>query len=296
MNNSGDVLAKIQLLTKSAELTDLERSRLANELNTVHERLSKGDYQRFSYTTNTFDVPNRTRDFFTELEFYCLLGQTWAALLKEMGVNQFSRVADLCPGYTPKIELGLFYTGYTGEVVVLDTDEDSIGQLQQFMALFQPDFTITKKVVNLFADPLDSYDVVLGNHIIDDLVLYYYSQKRNIPLSELYAHEQTMIGLWHEIIENKEEYIPEITGLIANIFLKTVKKGGYLCLSQYPSYMERMLDMDEAPRFNKRVLAGVAEILTQQGFTPENHKAKKAFKTFKGHFGPDDCIILRREK
>src|SRR4051812_8575526 len=100
------VIGQIQLLASDSRLTGLERGRLTNELNIVRQRLSKGDYKRFSYTANKFDVPNRARDFFTELEFYCLLGQTWTRLLGTLEVDRFSVIADLCPGYTPKIELG----------------------------------------------------------------------------------------------------------------------------------------------------------------------------------------------
>lgn len=287
------ILAQIKQLT-NGDLSEPERKRLSHELQAVKTRLQQGDYQRFSYTTNVFDVPNRTSDFFVELEFYCSLGKTWERILKQFPLDQLTTIADLCPGFAPKVELGLFYLQYTGEVVILDNDKQAMQQLQKFLELFNPQFNLKTKNVDLFTKFEGDYELVIGNHIIDDLILYHFSQKAGISLSQAYESEQTMISLWNSILADPDASASEVIPLISSICQRVVKPGGHICLSQYPSYMERMLGNLGASDFNRRVFLAVVDELLQQGFISDNQKLNAAFESFKGHFTAEDCAILQR--
>jgi len=276
------------------KFTKVEKERFLKDLESVFLRLQKRDYKIASYSKNAFNVPDRLNDIYTELEFYALIGKTWAKVLCEININKFSEVADLCPGFSPKIELALFYAGFEGQVVMIDKDFSALSKLERFMRLFQPKFSLIKKRVDLFNEFKESYDVVLANHVIDDLVIAYFAEKNGIKLRDVYAKEGKIVILWNKILKNKEQNLAEILSVVASVFRKITKRDGIICFTQYKSYMEKLLDMDGAFRFNRVLFNALVKKLTKEDFIQDKTVVRKALKNFKGHFGEKDCVVLRK--
>ena len=202
------------------------------------------------------------------MEFLLQLGHDWERILKSLPLDNFSKIVDLCPGYTPKIELGLYFLHHKGKIHILDKDTMSVNSLERFISLFDPEFRIVKKCEDLFKSVKGSYDLVLGNHIIDDLAVYYFSQKAGISLDKFYANEEVAQQVWKGILAKRLDSVNEITEKIVDILDKVTGKGGYLCLSQYKSYSEKLFDMKEAYNFNKAVFKKVQRILVRQCLFP----------------------------
>ena len=158
-----------------------------------------------------------------------------------------------------------------------------------------PEFRIVKKCEDLFKSVKGSYDLVLGNHIIDDLAVYYFSQKAGISLDKFYANEEVAQQVWKGILAKRLDSVNEITEKIVDILDKVTGKGGYLCLSQYKSYSEKLFDMKEAYNFNKAVFKKVQRILVKGGFVSKEKLLTKAFNGYKGHFGKKDCVLLQKK-
>ena len=290
-----ETLGKIENFVQKECLSDIENERLQANLEAVYQRLEKRDYQRFSYSTNVFDVQNRVQDIFTDLEFYSYLGKTWASILSELKLENFSKILDICPGYSPKIELGLYYLGYKGKLIVLDKDKQSFCFLQKFTDLFNVGYDMEAKFSDFFEKKDEQYELVVANHVLDDLTVDYFAKKQGTSLKDIYANEQEMIKIWNYILKDKKQNMEEILPLLVNSFDGFVKKGGYFCLAQYKSYMEKMLGMEETSKFNKDLFEEVVSKLTDRDFEIVNHKVKNAFHKFNGHFGPDDFVILRKK-
>ncbi|EKD93366.1 MAG: hypothetical protein ACD_28C00162G0004 [uncultured bacterium] len=285
---------EIQQWVDRKKLTQLEQKRLTKDIEAVVSRMKKKEYQKGGFTTNVFDVPDRTREFYIYLEFYCHLGKTWASLLREIDMSHCKEVVDLCPGYAPKIELGLFYAGYTGKVILLDEDTHAMTELIKFLDLFKPEFQLQKKKINLFGRLRKSYPLVLGNHIIDDLVIYFFAQKFGLTLTELYEKEGTFSNLWQKILSQPKAHLDEIFPGVLNIFHTIVAERGWLILSHYKSYMERLLDLNAATQFNRRLFKKLIKALCQQGFILHKEIPLRASQKYKGHFGPNQCAVLQR--
>lgn len=288
-------LEEIRKFARKKRVTHLERKRLGKDLEVVYDRLRKKEYQKGGFATNKFDVPDRTREFYIYLEFYCIVGKTWAALLKEFGINRFPEVVDLCPGYTPKIELALFYLNYRGKLIVIDKDVKAISELEKFMELFHPSYTLVKRSANLFAENRKTYDVVLANHAIDDFVIHYFAQKFSVSLRDIYETEGTFVGLWKRILKNKKQNLEEMEQVIVKMLESLVKKNGWLFAAHYKSYMERLLDMNEVAQFNRVLFQRVIETLCLKDFIRHDEIAKRAFQKFRGHFGAKECVVLQRK-
>ena len=86
---------------------------------------------------------------------------------------------------------------------------------------------------------------MLGNHIIDDLVIDLIAKKENVTWKQLYEDEKLFERFWGKILNDKQNITKEILELMTNIFLEIVNREGYLCLSNYRSYMERLLDLKD---------------------------------------------------
>jgi hypothetical protein len=203
-------------------------------------------------------------------------------------------VVDLCPGYTPKIELALFYLHYKGRLVVIDKDAKAMGELEKFMELFHPPYILVKRAVNLFGENRRKYDVVFSNHAIDDFVMHYFGQKFSVSLHDIYEKEGIFVALWARILKNRKQNLEEMERVIVKILKSLVKKSGWLFLAHYKSYMERLLDMKGATQFNQELFQRVAEELCKKGFIRHDEIPKKAFAKFRGHFGSRECVVLQK--
>jgi hypothetical protein len=291
---TNDLLRSITNATKHISTT--EEKRLFRDLQAIDGRLRTDDYKRFSGTRNLFDIPDRTKEIFTELQFYAAIGRSWEQIVRTIGITKSSSVADICPGFIPKVELGLFYAGFTGDVTIIDQDAKSIKQLQQFLMLFQPKFSVTPHITNVFLRKQQPFDLVLANHVIDDLIMFHFSRKEGIPLTKIYDTEEEYVALWRYILSDKRSHCSEIVKILLTTFSAYVLPNGYLCLTYYKSYMERMLRMKETYLFHKRVFTQLISEMSQNGFLIRSDLLDDAFKIQEGYLKKNECIILQKQR
>ncbi len=282
-------LQQLKRNTFNKKLSRIEEEGILNDLELINERLRKKEYKKGFFSINKFDVPSRTRQIYNELEFYSLIGRSWAKIFEKLDIHKFKKIVDLCPGFIPKIELGLFYFKYKGKVIAIDKDIESLKRLEKFLAIFNPKFSLEKKAIDVFRN-LEGYEFVTGNHIIDDLILYYFSKKRNINLNELYAKEDRMRDFWGSIEQNREEYLKEIVSVLVDLFKRMIGINGYLCISHYKSYMEKLLDLENAADFAQAAWQKVVEKLCQNGFVED----KKILENYRGYFRKNEIKVLKR--
>ncbi len=294
MTKNTSPLEFLENVLQSRKYSELEKKRVLKDLEVFCTRLKKGEYKKTDFAGNKFNIPERTQEFLIYLELYCYNAQTWAKILKPLKIHRYKRIVDLCPGWTPKIELALFYLSYTGEVLILDKEADSSERVIKFMELFHPQYTIQKKEQDLFEPIKESYEVVIANHIVDDLVLHYFAKKMDIKPKDIYEKEGIFEDLWKKILRKKENHMQEILPILIEIFSKIVCKGGIVLLSQYKSYIENLLDLDEAVEFTVVLLRKVTTKLCEEGFEHLDDITKKALKGFKGHFEAEQCFVLKK--
>lgn len=292
MNNQ-EKLAQITQLTKKLKLTKLEQKRLCKDLEAVQKRLETREYRLGGFNMNVFDVPDRTREFYIYLKFYCDIGLSWKHIFSGLKVNRYKEIIDLCPGYTPKIELGLFYSNYKGTLFVIDKDKNAIKELNDLLALFQPAFQIKPIIIDLFQKTPKKGLFVTGNHFIDDFALSYFAQKWKIKISDIYEKEGMAVSTWNKIIA-KKEHLKEVVEKTAKVIAKCVEKQGYICLTQYESYMERLLGLKKVTKFNELALKEIKKILIEKhGFQDEHHIVNKALKNKRTYLKSNHFILLK---
>lgn len=248
----------ISALLAQPSYTKLEKQRALWELGRVHTRLLQREYKKSSFGGNLLNIPDRIQEFFVELNFYANLGNSWHSILKAIGATRCPNILDLGSGHAPKVELGLFYLGYRGNVVALDANPRSLNQLGAFLELFKPTFKFTKLVSRIERPTTQKFSLVVCNHLIDDLIMYFHCGRSSKQLATLYVDEPRLRRLWSKILEADHESVVEF---IARSLAQHVKRGGTLVVVQYKSYIERTLKLDQEYNYITKVTKGVVQSL-----------------------------------
>lgn len=291
MENTSQILGELHKQTKRS-LTNIEQKRLNNDLLAIIQRLKKSEYKIGRFSGNKFDVEDRTYEFYVYLKFYCEMGKTWTQVLKKLPIHRQQIIVDLLPGYTPKVELALYYANYRGNVLGIDQNAESLKRMHEFMQLFNCNFSIKNCRLNLYSNFKKSYKFIIGNHIIDDLVIDYFCRKWRISSKEIYEKEGKLTELWNKILKDKQKHLITLTPVLSQIFNKITADGGYLLLSQYASHIERALDLYPAVNFNKTLLDRVVKTLPN--FKSQELLVKKALSNYNGYFKASECYVLKK--
>ena len=277
-----------------ADYSEKEYRRLVRDLERVTQRLRKREYAQTDFCGNTFNVPERTQEFFYYLDSYFRNGRTWARVLERLDVKRYRSIIDLCPGWSPKVELGLFYLGFSGEVSLVDQSPDALKQLTDTLTLFAPRYHLKPIEQNLFSPHNLRGDLVVANHVIDDLVLSHFGEQKLFDYSAIYQAEEALERAWTAVLEHSPADRGEVIEKIAAALEQFVVPDGILVLTQYRSYLEELLDLDQSVGYSRKVLSAVVRSLESRGFIPEPELIGECLQGFAGYFGPEDCVVLRR--
>jgi hypothetical protein len=253
--------------TEGACPTVLEATRLRADLARVQLRVRSGQYKIASFNANRLNAPERARDLLSEVGFYSDVGRRWCELFSGIGLSTDAVVVDLCPGMAPKVELGLYYWGFKGTLIAVDKDADALRNLSAFLNLFQPRFEVQLEKVDIFSTEQfgGAPDLVVGNHILDDIIVDRYALRYGFDPFQLYLSEEACISFWERVLEDERKIMPEVSTGIAECFLRCFPAPTKLLLAQYPSYVERSILGREVSDFNKRLLRKIVSHLTVQG-------------------------------
>ena len=286
------IIKRLQSQLSKKTLSLDAQKRISKDLDAIYARLLKNEYETSGIVENAFDVPDKSKQFHTHLKTYARIGRSWIKVLRCLPINNYPEIVDICPGYAPKVELGLLYSHYKGRVIVLDVDASATKTLTKFMELFDHEFSIQSLVRDLFSRDKRQFNFVIGNHVVDDLILNYFAVKEGVSMSDLYEKEGEFVKMWGKILENEKDNSEEISKKLTEVFDSLIQHNGYLCLSQYKSYMEKMLDLHRSYLFSKKVFGRLIAALCHKGF--DRVSLPKESTSGRSHFSNNEVVILRK--
>lgn len=261
-------------------MSELEHTRALRDLTRLRDRLERRDYAISAYGTNTFDIPDRAEELLTEIDFHASLGRAWAAILRAHELQRSPSALDLCPGWTPKVELGLYYAGFQGELLILDRSAPALAKLERFLALFGPPFGVRPLVADLFQVELAPQPLVIGHHLVDDVAIDAACERAGLDPAQVYTEEAAFRRVWTILLRDAAAWRAHLVDHLAAGLHRLVAPGGVILLAQYPSYTERLLGMQEASAFSAEVLAGVCGWLQARGYQPLDMSAARGVSKF----------------
>lgn len=293
---SKEILSKLLTAVNQHALSEVEEQRLVKDLTRVIERLDKREYARSDFVGNTFNVPDRTKEFYGNLSSYFQHVLTWERIFQALQYKTIPKIIDLCPGWAPKLALSLWYIEYAGEIVLVDKDKESTAALIEFMQLFRPKYSFSINAVDLLHEaPPVSADLVIANHIADDLALEIAAERFGYKISDLYADEESYKKIWQMLLDEPHDLKERTVEVLTRTILSSVKSSGHVVLTQYSAYLERLLGLKPVVQFAQSIITETVKRLIVQGFILEQSKVDQALLGYSGVFSSKECWILKRQ-
>ena len=258
------------LRSEAPSLSRVAAANLTRDLAAVLQRLRRGEYEKTDFLTrNVFDLPRRTREFFAYLEDWDRQAREWVEVLRPLPLTRFGRVANLCPGWSPKLELALGHLGFGGTVVLVDRSAEAVQRIQEFARLFRTELPLEHLRRDLWQPAPETFPLVVASHVLDDLTLDAFRERLGLASWEaLYEQEEAVRGAWEALVAARDAVLREMPARIATALTQYVGPGGYLAFSHYPSLAEQLLRHEPSAALFRELFAATRQAVLDSGFAP----------------------------
>ncbi len=226
---------------------------------------------------------------------YCQrIAENWYAIFQELDINQYSIICELSPGWAPKIEIALSQIGFSWKIILVDKQKSFLDELEDNLSIFSPEFDIVKKWENILELVDVRADILIWNHIIDDLILDYYCELEGIDVNNLYYDGNKFVSIRADI-QRDSWLVEELVEKLVERFETIINDGGYLLLAQYPGETEKNFGLDISIELCRWMTEKIKVELEKRGFAEDLEIKKKAYKRLETYFFEEkDILILKK--
>ncbi len=257
--------ARVARMGRNHRFTNLEVERFVADIGVASRRLASREYQQSSFQPrNALRIPDRTEELFHDLTFYWSVGQVWRDLFQALSLSPFARVAEVGCGHVPKVAIGLHYFGAHGQVDLIDTDVVALERAKRFLELMGARFPVGMVHGTLCDGEAGRYDAVFANHLLDDLILSRFCERRTIDIATLYAREERYIGVWREIVATSD-VLNEVVAALSEFLWRSARPGGVVILLDYPSFSHRALGLFDVVEYVREATRLLRETMRANG-------------------------------
>ncbi len=110
-------------------------------------------------------------------------------------------------------------------------------------------------------------DLIVGNHIIDDLLLHEYCEGKNIKITTLYESEVKMEKATESIMKlgmiDQEKFVKSVCQVVTTL----MKPNSFFVLSQYRGLFERAHQLTDWSNFVEKIFNNIENNLLKAGLT-----------------------------
>jgi len=233
------------------------------------------------------------------LDYYQYAAETWQQIFKTIDFSKIHKIIDLCPGWSPKIEMALLKTSFDGELIIIDKSIENIYFFKKLFEPFNSNFKVKTINKNLSEGCKHKCDLIVANHIIDDLLLDLFFCKNNLNSwnESFFEKPEMMEKIWVKILEDKTIF-EEAKMMFRKILLKMVNSGGYVFIAQYLGYQENLYGLKKIYLKCKLLIEDIKKNLIMENYFIEDKQLiEDAFKTMADpYFLKTDVVCLRKTK
>lgn len=206
-----------------------------------------------------FDMVNfQNRD-----QFRCTIAE-WSSVIGSLILPVQARIAELGPGVSPKLQFALSEIDFMGTLALVDLDPHTLLAQRFVFSRLRPSFQLVTYQQDLFDFPLTGYELVVGNHLIDDLVANHYSKKRGINYQVLFSDPMEQINFW-EMVKGDYVLAEEVIDNLASK-LSEVQPQAKVVLNSYQANFDRMYNITRRQSVCDSLLNRLTVKLAQCGF------------------------------
>lgn len=189
----------------------------------------------------------------------------WVNLLEELPFDPYGSVAEFGPGISPKLLFALSSTNFQGTLTLVDLDEEAITTQADIAYVLKPAFAIDCRLGNLFDLDLSNQSLVIGNHLIDDLIAADYARHKGLDYSEVFANALEQSAFWCEILENPTT--PTKTVVKLSEKLVQIKAGGIVVMNNYLPSFDKKYGISVRTEVCDSMLELLGQSLSASGFS-----------------------------
>lgn len=178
-------------------------------------------------------------------------------LLREALVTRHSKVLELLPGTSHKVALALEAMNFSGTLTQVDLLED------RFMPT-NLKFRCQRLDADAFAknSGWSGYDLVIGNHIVDDLLVSYLIERTTF-VRNYYHDDGEQASFWKRLDLKTIDRVAMTLSKQLIEKIATMDRGAWLVIRHYPSTIEMVYDQVRRIKLTMRLHFRIASILAR---------------------------------
>lgn len=215
-------------------------------------------------------------------DYYQYGAETWSKIFQQANIPENITIIDLLSGWSPKVALGLSLSGFKGQLIAIDTSEQSLEVYKNFIDPIDKLFTVTTKKLDILEELLPQTNYIIGNHIVEDIILYQHLKKTNKNPNP-YQKIENLKKIW-SFINDKNTDIQLLADNLSKNFIQSLNNNGQIILSQYPGYQEVLHKIDQPYHYSLKLLTQIDINLNKNNFYRNNITAKKALQKMKNNY------------
>lgn len=190
----------------------------------------------------------------------------WSAVLSDTKFDENISVLEIGPGVSTKIGGALAKIGFCGELYVVDPLEGVLEVLKSKYKALLPNAKVTyisKPLSDAYADLPSDVDLILGSHVLDDIMVYHGAASA-LDWAKEYTHQPSadLKTSWQSILEDTDKLSLIKKSVIEDILdMYERLKPEAMILNQYPSATLNDHDMESLNLHAFDILRKLAERL-----------------------------------
>lgn len=188
----------------------------------------------------------------------------WSRVLGLLRVPSDSSVVELGSGISPKIQRALSAIGFKGQLTIVDLDQKALGAQMIMASVLRSGFRVRTCQSDLFDYTLQSTDMLVGNHLIDDVIASEFSQLHNIDYRRIYGDPLRQESFWREV-EGDCAFARKTVKKLAKK-IGEVRVGAGVVVNHYTSLFDNTYKIESRDRVCYRALDSLREEFEGLGF------------------------------
>jgi hypothetical protein len=228
------------------------------------------------------------------LDYYQYCVETWEKIFEQLDFQKIKTIIDFCPGWSPKLGLALLKTNFSGILYAIDESHENLNLFKSLIDPFPKKFCI-KYISADIMNPGNKFqnlsaDLILANHIIDDMALGHFLKGKNSKI-ELFENAVFMKQTWLEILKKKNNF-RMIASKLRNTFTKLLNPNGYLLIAQYMGYQESLYGLEKVYTRCSSVIENIKkDFYRTKEFAEKEEILTSAFLKIKNPYFPKKDIF-----
>lgn len=226
------------------------------------------------------------------LDYYQRIADNWYSILQTILVSDKTTICDFLCGWAPKIWLSLLETNFRWTYYLLDKKDEFLSEAKDMLAIFEPTFDIDIIQKDIIKEKIwGKFDIVVANHVIDDILLEYYCDIKWIDSSSIYDDWDLFMKVWEDIYSDNV-FFSSLVEKVSCIFIEMINNDWYLLISQYLWHIEENFNMRRSDEICRIFIDNLINLLIQKWFESRPDIVDSVYKNLSFFYFSDKEIYI----